>query len=123
MQQQEYQHMRDEQSSWLKTLERLREDNSQLKNRLAEIMKNDVSKELLDKAELFLGISLNKDAVISILRHDIAKQIAACAVDNLNGSTNRVLKEQDKLRKDVSLMQQELTLLQTDFNNLFGSVN
>lgn len=116
-----YQEIRAEQSSWLKVLEELRNENVQLKNHLAEIVKGEVSTDLLQKAELFQGLFLNKDVVIALLRHDIAKQISACAVEDLNGTTTHVLKEQDKLRGDIAKMQQEFIVMKSDFRNTFES--
>lgn len=116
-----YQEIRAEQSSWLKVLEELRNENVQLKNHLAEIVKGEVSTDLLQKAELFQGLFLNKDVVIALLRHDIAKQISACAVEDLNGATTHVFKEQDKLRGDIAKMQQEFIVMKSDFQNTFES--
>lgn len=111
-----YENIKQEQMSWLKTLEGLRQENVFLKNRLAEIIKDNVSTEMLEKAEQFLAIFIDKDTVISLLRRDIAQLSAATTANSINGELNKALLEQAKLKHDVERMSKEFTTVKTKFN-------
>ena len=111
-----YENIKQEQMSWLKTLEGLRQENVFLKNRLAEIIKDNVSTEILEKAEQYLAIFIDKDTVISLLRRDIAKLSAATTANLINGEINKTLLEQAKLKYDVERMSKEFTTVKTNFN-------
>ncbi|MCB9046469.1 MAG: hypothetical protein H6550_10065 [Chitinophagales bacterium] len=97
-------------SSWLKTLEWLRQENASLKNRLADVIKDNVSSELLEKAENFQSLFLDKDAVISLLRRDIAQFNARSS----NKETT-VSKEYTKLGADIARMEKEFLAVKSDF--------
>lgn len=110
-------HLKQEQTSWLKTLERLRLENLLLKNKLIEIVKKDISKEQLEKAEFFQGLFLDKDTVIALLRRDIARQ-AAKPIHMQNG----YLKDQNKLKEDVCRMEKEFSTVKEEFNRFVMSI-
>ena len=58
--------------SWKKKLDILQQENILLKNRVADIIKNDVNNSFLEKVEYFFACFLEKDAVLALLRHDVA---------------------------------------------------
>lgn len=116
MHEEKYEHIKQDQMTWLKSLENLRQENVYLKNRLAEIIKNEVSSELLEKAEYFLGLFLDKDAVISLLRRDIAHWYAANTASAHNGELKDILQEQTKLKNDVERLEKEFVTVKSAFN-------
>lgn len=106
------QQMLHELDTWQRTLNYIQQENIYLKNRLAEIIKNGMDDTLLDQVEYFQNQFLNKDAVITLLRQDIATE------RNLNGElhNSKNLKKHDKLRNDMGMMESEFSRLKFDFN-------
>lgn len=111
-------HLKQEQTSWLKTLERLRLENLLLKNKLIEIVKKDISKEQLERAEFFQGLFLDKDTVIALLRRDIARQASKSTHPEKNG----YLQDQNKLKEDVYRMEKEFSAVKEEFNRFVTSI-
>ena len=113
-------HFKQEQAAWLKTLERLRVENLLLKNKLIEIIKKEISKEQLERAEFFQGLFLDKDTVIALLRRDIVRQAARTIpmVPEKNGYTY----EQGKLKEDVYRMEKEFSAVKEEFNRFVASI-
>jgi hypothetical protein len=99
---------KQEVNTCLKRLENLQHENIQLKNKIAEIIRNDVSKEVLDRIEVYLTNLLNKDAVIALLRYDIAEEIkrSGTGCDKLKSNYNQ----------DISKMENEIKNLKIDFH-------
>ena len=117
-----YEDIKHEQASWLKTLDRLRQENVHLKNKLSEIIQDDISRELLEKAEFFHGLFVDKDTVISLLRRDIAHQSAATTAFVINGERLGIMDEQVKLEHDVARMEKEFKAVKTEFNEFLKSI-
>jgi hypothetical protein len=113
-------HQQQERQTWLRTLDYIQQETIYLKNQLAEVIKNDIPKSLLEKAEYFQNEFLNKDAVIALLRYDIAKQNKAADTDPEN--ENKTAKKQDKLRSDMEMMEKEFSRLKFDFNSYLSKV-
>ncbi|HEY9178032.1 MAG TPA: hypothetical protein VIN07_10090 [Flavipsychrobacter sp.] len=113
-------HLKQEQASWLRTLERLRLENLLLKNKLIEIVKKDISKEQLEKAEFFQALFLDKDTVIALLRRDIARQ--ASKPVPIHPEKNGYLQDQDKLKEDVYRMEKEFSAVKDEFNRFVMSI-
>lgn len=108
-------------NSWLKKLDVLQQRNVSLKNKLTEVIKNDVDHAVLEHVEYFLNNFINKDAVFALLRYDIAEQLkAANKIDE--GKTVEILdSKQKKLRQDILKMEQEFTKLELDFNDYINN--
>lgn len=105
--------LKQEQEVWLKTLERLRLENLLLKNRLIEIIRKDISKDQLEKAEFFQGLFLDKDTVIALLRRDIARMTATAP---MLPERNGYMTERNKLKEDVYRMEKEFSSVKDQFN-------
>lgn len=109
--------LKEERNKWLLALEQMLQGNILMKNRLAEIIKDDITAASLDKAEYFHNELLQKDAVIALLRYDIARQ------NRLGVTTeneNAVFQKHEKLRSDMQMMDIEFSRLQHDFNTVFS---
>ena len=111
-------HIQHELETWLRTLDYIQQENIHLKTRLAGIIKHEVDNDLLEKVEYFQNQFLNKDAVITLLRHDIAS-IKDIDIASFN---KKVLVKHEKLRKDMELMEKEFSRLKFDFNNYLSQV-
>jgi FtsZ-binding cell division protein ZapB len=101
---------KEEVNSCLKRLENLQHENIQLKNKIADIIQHDVDGDVLDRIEGFLTSLLNKDAVIALLRYDIAEEmkrngLASCQQIKAN------------YKQDINKMETEFKRLKTDFTN------
>jgi hypothetical protein len=99
--------------TWTRTLNYIQQENIHMKNRLAAIVKNGLANELLEKVEYFQNCFLNKDAVIGLLRQDIAHEnkLEQALLDK------EIIEAHNKLRKDMDLMEKEFSGLKFDFNN------
>ena len=112
------QHLEHERETWLRTLDYIQQENIHLKTRLAGIIKYEVDNDLLEQVEYFQNQFLNKDAVITLLRHDIA------TIKDIDFTTfnKKILVKHEKLRKDMELMEKEFSRLKFDFNNYLSQV-
>ena len=111
--------LKQEQEVWLKTLERLRLENLLLKNRLIEIIRKDISKDQLEKAEFFQGLFLDKDTVIALLRRDIARMTATAPI---LPERNGYMTERNKLKEDVYRMEKEFSSVKDQFNRFVSEI-
>lgn len=103
----------EERYRWLRLLDGIQQENIDLKNRLAELIKNEVGAKVLEKAEYYQNQFLNKDTVIALLRHDIVKQNQ---LDSDIVDYSWLSNKHERLRRDVELMEKEFTRLKTEFN-------
>jgi hypothetical protein len=101
-----------ENETWLRTLDYLRQENTFLKNRLAQFAQRDMNPGILNTLETYQNQFLDKDTVITLLRKDISVQELAIekSVD-----VDDVTKKQDQLRTDMRSMEREFSKLQKDF--------
>lgn len=102
--------LQEERYTWLHALDIIQQENIELKNQLAERMKNDIGRKALEKAEYYQNEFLNKDTIIILLRRDIIKQ------------SSSEPSKLDKLRKDMELMGKEFSRLKTEFNNYLARI-
>ena len=117
-------HLKHERDTWLRALNYIQQENVFLKNNLGEIIKeDDITTEMLEQIEYFQNQFLNKDAVLALLRYDIAEQNKLCnhkLVTELN--LPEILKRQNKLRVDMEKMEKEFSQLKAKFNNYMSEV-
>lgn len=99
------QSQQEERYTWLRMLDVIQQENIELKNQLAEMIKNDIGRKSLERAEYYQNEFLNKDTIIALLRHDIVRQ----------NNTEKL--KQEKLRRDMDLMGKEFNRLKTEFSN------
>lgn len=106
------QHIANEQQMWLRSLDYIQQENIHLKNRLAEMISQDIDPGALEQVEYFQNQFLNKDAIVAILRRDIA------AEKELNGQAygKKNLKRHYRLRQDIEMMEKEFSKLKFEFN-------
>ena len=118
MSEQFFEQLKHEKITWLRSLDFLQVENIMLKNRLAEILRLNVSNEILDKLEHYQNIFLSKDAVISILRHDIKEHKKGLQNSlAINDKNDPLFQRQQLLRSDMEKMEKEFSRLKAEFNN------
>ena len=96
-------------SGWLGTLDALQQENIQMKNILADIIRSTSKGSELEEAELFLNRFLNKDTVFSLLRYDIASFQKKPLTEGLQVKLTA-------LEGDLNLLKKEFDRLKLDFN-------
>ena len=121
--QNEYLKMERERASWLKTLEHNREENVFMKNCLAIIIRDSSDAKMLEQAEYYQNLFVNKDVTISLLKYDIAAQTGLANQENeITGHISRMLKKQCKLRTDMLKMDIEFRRLDMLFNDYMQNI-
>lgn len=107
-------------NTWLRTLDYLQQENIYLKNRVADLLQYDVHSDYLDKIEYFHNKFIDKDAVLSLLRHDMIELAAKVDLQD-ERTTKQALQKEEHLRRDMEKMETEFSRLKSDFNEyVFG---
>ncbi len=110
---------RQEQDAWLRILDLIQSENIMLKTRLTEIVKHDISTDVLEQVEYFQNQFLNKDTIITLLRYDIVEHRKACVGMSQSDFDNngKLVRKQKKLREDMDKMEKEFNRLKFLFNS------
>lgn len=110
-------HFKQERETWLHRLDYIQQENILLKNSLADITKMEIDARALEKIEYFQNQFLEKDALITFLRRDIAEQNRLLDDAQVSESAhNKFLYRQDRLRSDIERAEKELSGLKHQFN-------
>lgn len=99
-----------ENKTWLRLLEFFKQENTILKNRLAEVLDHKTDNEFLALAEHFQNMFIIKDEFIDELRHDVNLQVQALTTKEKGMPDQKIIKRQEKLRNEMEYME-------TDFQN------
>ena len=104
--------------SWLRTLEFVKEENTLLKHRLAEMVRLNTDKHQIRQAEEFQKFFLDNDTIIAMLKNDIHKHRQLLAENGYNdeASKKNARKFQQILRGDMDKFEKNFSGLQLDFN-------
>lgn len=116
---QQFQH---ENKTWSRLLDFFKQENSILKNRLAEVVDYSVDKEFLALAEQFQSRFILKDEYIDELRHDINVQDIDLLNSNQLLTDNKLIKLQEKLRNEMEHFEKDFNNLKNEFNKYLSSV-
>jgi hypothetical protein len=108
-----------ESDTWKRLLGFMMEENSYLKNRISEILKDKFNKNLLEKLEYFQSRLVKEDGLIGLLRNDVAeldKLLEREIVEN-----GKIIKEIDKtlkrLRNNIIVIEKQFGKLKLEFNS------
>lgn len=111
-----------ENKTWGRLLEFFKQENTFLKNRLAEVVDHRTDKEFLSLAEQFQNKFILKDEYIDELRHDINTQDLDL-INSKDGATdNKLIKRQEKLRNEMEYFEKDFNKLKNEFNKYLSSV-
>ena len=111
--------LQHESDTWKRSLAFMMDENVQLKNRLADILRSEFDNNLLEDIENFQTNFIREDEMISLLKTDIAKLDKLLVrevfedgqiVDNIN----RMLKE---IRRNISIAETQFGKLKLEFNS------
>jgi hypothetical protein len=110
--------MQSEIETWLRVIDFLSAENVNLKNRLSEVIQNDVSIEILEQIENYQNNFLTKDTVLALLAKDIKEFKKSLEREDLSDkdSVNRLFSIQNKLRDDVGKTEREFINIRSGFN-------
>ncbi|HNG62102.1 MAG TPA: hypothetical protein PLK54_00035 [Ferruginibacter sp.] len=105
----------------MRLLDFLKQENTVLKNRLAEVLDHESSKEFLAQAEHYQNLFIIKDEFIDELRHDVNVQVQSLTA-KFNGKLDeKMLKKQEKLRNEMEYMEKDFTKLKNEFNRYLAT--
>ena len=109
-----------ERKTWDRLLDYMQEENIHYKNRLSDILKNDIDQSLIEMIESFLNKFILEDSDISNFRHNVSganNVITAKQKDSeQRESIDKVVITQNKLRKDIEVIEKEFNGLKFEFN-------
>ena len=106
--------------AWLRSLEFLRQENSHLKNRLAEVVDGSTDRDFLAQAEHFQNQFIIKDEYLDEIRHDVNGQERSLLgqVRRRETGMDELLRQvQRKLRGQMDYLEREFTGLRNQFND------
>jgi hypothetical protein len=116
---------RHESNTWKRNLEFMMEENTHLKNRLAEVL-NVVSTDanLLTAAEEYQNRFIGEDENFHLLRGDIAEldKLLTQEIYEDGMIIKEVIHKQKKLSKEIETAIKEFNRIKFDFNNYLGEV-
>lgn len=111
-----------ENKTWVRMLEFLKQENTYLKNRLAEVVDHNADKDFLARAEQFQNRFILKDEYIDELRHDINLQNIDVLNSNDNLNEKKLMLRQEKLRNEMEYFEKDFHKLKNEFNKYLSSV-
>lgn len=109
-----------ESDMWKRNLEFIMHENTDLKNRLADVLRTEMADiDLLEAAEYYQNHFVREDETIHILRGDIADfdKLLGREVYQDGRVINDVVKKQKKLSAEMKNTVVEFNKLKFDFNN------
>ncbi len=108
-----------ESNTWKRLLCFMMDENIHLKNRIAEILKNDTDNNLLEEIENFQNNLVRQDEVISLLRHDTAEldKLLVREIFEDGEIAKEINKKLKDLRNNISTAEKQFTKMKLEFNN------
>ena len=113
------QQLKHESDMWKRVLGFMKEENIHLKNRLSEILKTDISNDLLMKAEAFQNSFVREDDLILFLQNDIAVFDKLLMKEIFEDGTimNKLTESLKAIRKNISNEERQFNKLKLEFSN------
>jgi hypothetical protein len=113
-----------ENMTWLRSIDFFKQENSFLKNRLAEVVDGTTDRGFLAQAEHFQNQFIIKDEFLDELRHEVNEQERDLTVQfrHQSFSADIVMKDrQQQLRGQMQYLEKEFSNLRYEFNNYLAS--
>lgn len=111
-----------ENESWRRLLDFFTQENSMLKNRLAEVVDHRTDKAFLALAEHFQNKFILKDEYIQQLKRDINLQDVDMVALHTAPAINKLIKRQEELRNELEYFEKDFNSLKNEFNKYLSSV-
>lgn len=115
-----------ENSSWIRLIEYLHQENTHMKNRLSEIIDQIINKESLGLAEQYQSKFLTKDDLydhmLDVLTGQASKwkELASKPGSAISAEIKRTHK---KIREQMELIEHDHTLIKQDYNTYLSSLS
>ena len=113
-----------ENMTWLRSIDFFRQENSFLKNRLAEVVDGTTDRDFLAQAEHFQNQFIIKDEFLDELRQDVQEQERDLThrFRHQNFSPDSAMRDrQQQLRGQMHYLEKEFNSLRYEFNNYLSS--
>ena len=91
------------------------------KNRLAEVVDQNIDKAFLALAEQFQNKFIIKDEFIDELRHDISTQGNNLIMKDKTLVDDKLIKRQEKLRNEMEYFEKDFIQLKNEFNKYLST--
>lgn len=114
-----------ENSSWIRLIEYLHQENTHMKNRLSEIIDQITNKESLGLAEQYQNRFLTKDDLYDHMLHVLTGQdVKWKELKSKPGSTIsiEIKKIHKKIREQMEYIEQDHALIKQDYNTYLSSL-
>jgi hypothetical protein len=113
-----------ENRTWLRSIDFFKQENSFLKNRLAEVVDGTTDKSFLAQAEHFQNQFIIKDEFLDELKHDVNEQekdLSAKFRHQTYAPDTFMNTRQQQLRSQMQYLEKEFTSLRYEFNYYLAS--
>ena len=107
--------------TWIRLLDFFKQENTILKNRLAEVVDYRADKEFLALAEQFQNKFIIKDEYIDELRHDTNLQARDLTSTNKAITDIKLIKRQERLRNELEYFEIDFIKLKNEFNKYLST--
>jgi len=114
-----------ENSSWIRLIEYLHQENTHMKNRLSEIIDQITNKESLGMAEQYQNRFLTKDDLYDHMLHVLTGQATKWKeIKSKPGSTIsiEIKKTHKKIRDQMEFIEHDHALIKQDYNTYLSSL-
>jgi len=111
-----------ENKTWNRLLEFFKQENTFLKNRLAEVLDHNTDKEFLALAEQFQNRFIIQDEFIDELRHDINTHDQSLTEKGGGLADRELIRKQGKLRNEMEYFEKDFSQLKNEFNKYLASI-
>jgi regulator of replication initiation timing len=108
-----------EADTWKRLLGFMMDENIHLKNRVSQILKDRFDENLLEEVEVFQSSFIKEDALIGLLRNDVAEldKLLQKEVFEDGVIIKNVESKLKKLRHNIKNAEKQFGKLKIDFNN------
>ena len=107
-----------ETDTWKRLMSFIIDENIQLKNRIAEVLKDGVDASLLEAVEKFHNKSVEGDLFVGLLRNDVAELEKLLTKDMLDDE--KTIRQVEtliiKLRNNIAIAEKQFSKLKLEFN-------
>lgn len=108
-----------ESDTWKRLLGFIMEENSYLKNRISEILKDKFNKNLLEELEGFQSRVVKEDGLIGLLRNDVAEldKLLEREIFEDGKIIKEIGKTLKRLRNNIIVIEKQFGKLKLEFNS------
>ena len=110
--------------SWMRLIDFYKQEISYLKNRLSEVVDQNINNDLLPSAEYFQNLFILKDEFNASISSEIKNQELQLheIIKNNTEAGESFLKKQEKLRNEVENFEKKFSTSKKEFNKFLFSI-